>query len=249
MPSIFLSYNSADKPFVWKLAERLTESGAAVWLDEAQLKIGDSLFDKISEAMHTVDFVAAVISSNSIHSKWVKKELSLALSEEIRRDSVVVLPIVIDDCQLPPTLADKLYADFRDPTEFNQSAVKLLRAMGLRLDRKDYRSGFAIEWTDEGPRMFGHGIVISPSEGSALLDRWSEWLPKFIKQEEKRGRPREEIGPAANILAVVRACADTYERVPDEAEMQAEITELARKFNLLSHFFQEMFHEAASASE
>jgi hypothetical protein len=249
VPSIFLSHNSADKPFVRKLAERLTESGATVWLDEAQLQIGDSLVDKISEAIHTVDFVAAVISSNSIRSKWVKKELSLALSKEMRRDSVVVLPVVIDDCELPPTLADKLYADFRDPTKFDQSAVKLLRAMGLRLDRKDYRSGIAIEWTNEGPRIFGHGVVISPSEGNALLDRWSEWLPKFVKQEEKRGRPREEVVPAANVLAVVRACFNAYNRVPDETEMQAGTTELARKFDLLFLFFQEMFQEAASASE
>jgi len=110
VPSIFLSHNSKDKPFVRRLAERLTESGATIWLDEVNIRIGDSLVDKISEAIREVDFIAAVISKNSINSPWVKKELSLAVTKEIKSKSVVVLPIVIDDCPMPGSLADKLYA-------------------------------------------------------------------------------------------------------------------------------------------
>ena len=41
IPSIFLSHNSKDKPFVRKLAERLKRHGVSVWLDEAELNIGD----------------------------------------------------------------------------------------------------------------------------------------------------------------------------------------------------------------
>jgi TIR domain len=249
MPSVFLSHNSADKPFVRQLAERLTKSGATVWLDEAQLRIGDSLVDKISEAIQTVDFVAAVISKNSARSPWVKKELSLALTKEIKTKAVVVLPIVIDDCELPVSLADKLYADFRDPEQFDKSSDDLLESMGLRVGRNNYRLGVAIEWTESGPRLFGHGVVISPSEGNALLDRWSEWLPKFIEQEKQRGGPPEEVGPAAHILAVIRACAETYNRVPDEEEMASGTSELARKFDLLYLFFKLMYEEAISGTK
>ncbi len=244
MPSIFLSHNSKDKKFVRKLAERLTESGAIIWLDEVELLIGDSIINKISEAIHEVDYVAAIISENSISSSWVKKELSLAITKEIKQDSVVVLPVVIDDCELPHTLSDKLYADFRNPSNFEESAKTLLRSMGLRIDRQNFRSGIAVEWTDEGPRIFGHEVMISPSEGNALMDRLFEWLPKFIEQEKQRGRSDEDVGPAATILAVIRACADTYNRVPDEEEMQAGESELARKFDLLFVFFNEMFAEA-----
>lgn len=76
-------------------------------------------------------FVAAVISQNSIASAWVQKELSLAMSKEIAGRRVVVLPIVIDDCELPDSLRDKLYADFRDPNAFEESFAKLLKAIGV----------------------------------------------------------------------------------------------------------------------
>ena len=113
MPSIFLSHNSRDKPFVRKLATRLSEAGVVVWLDEVHLTIGDSLIDKIADAIDRVQFVAAIVSQHSNTSSWVKKELSLAMTKEISGSTKVILPIVIDDCELPNALKDKLYADFR----------------------------------------------------------------------------------------------------------------------------------------
>ncbi len=245
MPSIFLSHNSADKPFVRRLADRLTESGATIWLDEANLRIGDSLIDKITEAIKEVDFIAAIISKNSIKSPWVKKELSLAVTKEIKNEAVVVFPVRIDDCPIPDSLANKLYADFRDEKQFDKQCDLLLIAMGLNVTRENFRSGIAIEWADEGPRIFGHGVVISVAESNALLDRWHEWIWKFVEQErKKRGRKKKNVGSAANILAVIRACADTYHRVPDEAEMKEGKTELARKFNLLFVFIETMYAKA-----
>jgi hypothetical protein len=47
MSSIFLSHNHADKPFVRRLAQDLQAAGARVWLDEAEMLIGDSLIKKI----------------------------------------------------------------------------------------------------------------------------------------------------------------------------------------------------------
>ncbi len=108
MPSIFLSHNSSDKPFVRQLAERLTAAGAVVWLDEAELQIGDSLIERISDAVETIDFVAAILSPRSVTSRWVKKELSLAMNKEISGRRVTVLPILIEPCDLPDSLRDKL---------------------------------------------------------------------------------------------------------------------------------------------
>jgi len=247
MPSVFLSHSSTDKPFVRQLAERLTESGARVWLDEAKLQIGDSIIYNISQAIREVDFVIVVISKHSICSQWVKKELNLAMTKEINKRSVVVLPALFGDCDVPASIADKLYADFRDPGNFEVASCRLLRAIGLATDRKHYRSGIAIEWTDEGPRIFGHGVTISPTEACALLDRWQEWLPKFVEQEVERGRPRRDAGPVAQVLAVIRACADTYNRVPDNEEMTAGESELSRKMDLLYLFFAAMEEEAFPA--
>lgn len=76
MPSVFLSHSHGDKAFVRGLADRLTQAGAVVWLDEAALNIGDSLIERISEAIQEMEYVAAILSPRSVKSNWVQKELS-----------------------------------------------------------------------------------------------------------------------------------------------------------------------------
>ena len=39
--------------------------GHSVWIDEAEINIGDSLIGKIREGLDEVDFVAAVLSKHS----------------------------------------------------------------------------------------------------------------------------------------------------------------------------------------
>ncbi len=136
MSSVFLSHNSKDKPWVRALAERLMADDVVVWLDEAEINIGDSLIDKIAEGIKEMKFVAAIISNNSVESSWVQKEISIAMSKEVAGRKVTVLPLVIDDCELPPSLSDKLYADFTDPDNFEASYEKLLRAIGIKRSDK-----------------------------------------------------------------------------------------------------------------
>jgi len=132
MSSVFLSHNSKDKPWVRVLAERLMADDVVVWLDEAEINIGDSLIDKITEGIKEMKFVAAIISKNSVESSWVQKEISIAMSKEIAGRQVTVLPLVIDNCELPPSLSDKLYADFTNPDDFETSYSKLLIAIGIK---------------------------------------------------------------------------------------------------------------------
>jgi len=136
MPSIFLSHSSKDKFFARKLAEALTRYGVTVWIDEAELRVGDSLIDKISSAIHATDFVAAVLSHSSVNSNWVKKELQLAMSREIDGKQIVVLPILIDRCEIPLFLTDKLYADFTDADNFDAPMERLLHAIGVSVTTK-----------------------------------------------------------------------------------------------------------------
>ena len=47
-----------------------------VWLDEAEIDIGDSLIAKIDEGMKLSRYIAVVLSKKSIDAPWVKKEAS-----------------------------------------------------------------------------------------------------------------------------------------------------------------------------
>ena len=53
LKSVFLSHNHADKPFVRKLASDLENHDIKCWLDEAEMKIGDSLIQKYEKELIT----------------------------------------------------------------------------------------------------------------------------------------------------------------------------------------------------
>jgi len=139
MPSIFLSHSWNDKFFARKLAEKLQEAGVEVWIDEAELKVGDSLIHKISDAIEHADYVAAILSHSSVSSNWVQKELALAMTKEIAGKRVTVLPVLIEKCELPDFLKDKVYVDFTDPENFEGPFSKMLRAVGV------YKSTVAVK--------------------------------------------------------------------------------------------------------
>lgn len=131
MASVFLSHNSKDKAFARKLAGMLSENGVEVWIDEAELKVGDSLTQKIGSAIESTDFLAVVLSHSSVNSPWVQKELALAMQKELAKRRVTVLPILKEACEIPSFLKDKLYADFTDPTSFEAPFARLLHALGV----------------------------------------------------------------------------------------------------------------------
>lgn len=130
---IFLSHTGLDKPFVRRLREDLLAHGVPrVWVDEAEIEIGDSLIAKIEEGMKVCRFIGVVLSTKSIEAPWVKKELDIAMNREIAGEEVVVLPLLYEKCELPAFLSGKLYADFTDPATYEDVLSKLLRRLRIR---------------------------------------------------------------------------------------------------------------------
>jgi hypothetical protein len=122
--SIFLSHNCRDKSFVRRLARDLTSQGIHCWIDEAEIMIGDSLISKIQEGIMGSEYLAVILSPHSVKSTWVKKELEMAFSMEVNNRKVKILPLLVQDCEIPLFLKDKLYADFR--TSYNNGLNVLL---------------------------------------------------------------------------------------------------------------------------
>lgn len=130
MSNVFLSHSHADKPFARRLAARLEAEGHGVWIDEAEINIGDSLIEKIRDGIDQVDYVAAILSSASIGSEWVTRELDIASNREIEEKRVVVLPLLVEHINLPGFLKGKFYGDFTDETRFDEMVSLLLRKLG-----------------------------------------------------------------------------------------------------------------------
>lgn len=115
--SLFISYSSKDKSFVSRLASELTTYGVKVWWDMWEMKVGDSINNKIQEGISSAAWLAIVLSPNSVNSSWVKKEINAALVKELGKHDVFILPILYKDCEIPLFLKDKVYADFRNSSK------------------------------------------------------------------------------------------------------------------------------------
>jgi len=130
---IFMSHTGADKPFVRQLSkDLLARSVPRVWVDEAEIEIGDSLIKKIEEGMKETRYIGVVLSSKSVKAPWVMKELDVAMNREIAGGEVVVLPLLYERCELPEFLKGKLYADFTSTEAYDAALANLLRRLRVR---------------------------------------------------------------------------------------------------------------------
>lgn len=125
--SVFISHSSEDKPFARWIAADLKASGHKPWLDEWEIKIGESIPAKISMGVKEADFVIVILSGNAINSNWVEKEWHNKYWDEVSSGNVYVLPILYKYCEVPELLKTKKYADFRN--SYNDGLEDILSAI------------------------------------------------------------------------------------------------------------------------
>ncbi len=133
-PTAFISYSHEDKEFVRALRDDLERRGVRVWMDEAELLVGDSLVQKIGEAIKDNDFVIGIISPASATSAWCAKELSIATTDGINSRRVKVLPVCLDGAKAPHYLSDtvRIDADRESPERVAaELAIAMERGLGF----------------------------------------------------------------------------------------------------------------------
>lgn len=178
-PSLFLSYSSSDRKFAERLAAELNAVGVKVWIDQGELKLGDSLIDRIREGIDQMDYLAVVISPAAVMSEWVKREVEIAMHQEIEGKRVKVLPLLYKECDLPWFLKGKLYADFTKPDLYQASLLRIFDRLGVKKSPPFFVN-------EVGTIEFGYIKVKdefrNKVDGDALLKALSEL---GIKQEEQ----------------------------------------------------------------
>ena len=70
---------------------------------------------EIERKLSAADFVAFFISPHSVRSKWALRELQLALHRQVSGEGgAVILPIILQDADVPPLLRQYQWIDLRD---------------------------------------------------------------------------------------------------------------------------------------
>lgn len=136
---VFLCHASQDKPNVRELAQRLFAEGwIDPWLDEKKLLPGQDWRLKIEEAVETSDIVVICLSSNSVSKEgFVQKELRYAreISLEKLEESIFLIPLRIDECNVPRGLRFYQWADYFGEKK-DETYNALLESLRLRYEQK-----------------------------------------------------------------------------------------------------------------
>jgi TIR domain len=125
--SFFISYSHADKDLAIAVKAALVARGCAAWRDEDEMHVGDSLVERVADAVHEFEFMAVLVSEESKGSNWCKKELSIAATNGLKDGKVKVLPLRVGDTEMPPVLSDLVYTPI-DLDTVDAAAEKLVAA-------------------------------------------------------------------------------------------------------------------------
>ncbi|QOG03469.1 toll/interleukin-1 receptor domain-containing protein [Flavobacterium sp. MDT1-60] len=205
--SIFISYSHKDKDFVDKLGIKLVEKRIKVFIDRWEMKLGDSITNKIQDAITDASFLMVILSKSSIASDWCKREITTGLMLELEKRRIVVLPLLIEDCDIPLFLRDKFYADFR--SSFDNGLATILESLSTMnndelgrisdSNQPEIFSDYSVNW---GIRGNNFELNIDVVEYSIEQDKPCTILTNivFVGNQKATERFRKQISNGQNKL-------------------------------------------------
>ncbi len=114
---IFISYSKKDSNFALKLADDLSAAGHKVWIDRS-LRVGQDWVETIETNLEQAKEIIVVLSANSMASKWVQHEGSIAYG--LKKPMYPVLIEALPDDEMPLWAAKFQYHSFLD-VEYEQA--------------------------------------------------------------------------------------------------------------------------------
>ncbi len=175
---LFISYSHENEDFVNQLIARLLEARVSIWYDRIGIKVGESLIQKIQGAISEADFLAVILSKASVASAWCREELDAGLLRQLEERRVVVLPLLMEECEIPVFLRGKKYANFRQ--DFDHGFQELREAIAAEADptlgRKDddeYQTDYGLDWDVRDGRfvMEIHAVSFSKKQPYSVMTR------------------------------------------------------------------------------
>jgi hypothetical protein len=127
---VFLSHSDGDRQFATSVAEVLRRHGIPVWYSRTNILGAQQWHDEIGAALQRCDWFAIILSSNSVESMWVKRELLYALQQHRFENKIV--PLLYQPCdynRLSWTISFFQMIDFTNTYE--EGLRDLLRVWGL----------------------------------------------------------------------------------------------------------------------
>lgn len=133
---IFLCHASEDKGKVMEVYNKLKESGLNPWLDKMDLLPGQDWDREIRQALKNSRFIIIFFSKHSVSKRgYVQREFKLALDtlKEIPDGQIFIIPVKLNQCQIPEPFTHIQYIDLFEGGDFDL----VIQVIGTELKAKE----------------------------------------------------------------------------------------------------------------
>jgi len=127
MARVFVSHRGVDSVPAERLAGDLRAAGQDVWLDEWEVRVGDSIIEAMNAGLASADFVVLCLSAAGVDAPWIRREWAPTVARWLEGQRVRVLPAVLSSGEVPAIIADLKVADLT--TDWAGGVAALLAAI------------------------------------------------------------------------------------------------------------------------
>jgi anti-anti-sigma factor len=203
---IFLCYASEDRERVSQLYDDLVVEGFSPWMHCRDLLPGEIWEERIRKVINEADFFLACLSRNAIDTRGsLQAEIkhALRLWEEKREGDIYLIPVKLEDCQLPESLSNFHFAALFE----NDGFPRLIRAIQKGIQGKSTIYDIVERQAQGDPLSPGYLSKQQPSFQASLsiLDQYkleSDYLPLLTKSLIEEFNWNEKI--VYRILFIIR---------------------------------------------
>lgn len=111
---VFLCHNSAEKPEIMQIGERLLQRGLLPWLDQHCLRPGFRWIPEIERQIQSIPSAAVFVGRSGI-GPWQDEEID-AILRKFKQQDRAVIPVFLEgapEIELPPFVDGRTRVDFR----------------------------------------------------------------------------------------------------------------------------------------
>jgi len=195
---------------------------------------GDTIRERVDRAVQTSDFFLVFLSKASVASQWIQQEIGDVLSREMNDRAITIIPVLIEDCDVPPLLAGRKNFDLTkdvaagarrlaeqlasaatidlsrlDPKTFEQLIAELLAALGFEI---------SLSHTDHGI-----DVIATRAKDPLAAERSENWLVEV----KKYGQGRVGIATIQQLIAYLSSASSDTKGL---LVTNGNITSVAREF-------------------
>lgn len=127
---VFVSHSSTDTQRVERLVSRLLDAGLTVWFDREQIASGDDFVGAIEQGLNQSRVLLLCLTPAIALSQWSRLEYSAAISRDPDNDERRLIPVLMEDCEVPAVLRRLNHVDMRQESE--EAWSTLLAALNQR---------------------------------------------------------------------------------------------------------------------